>query len=70
MKKNEVLRPLGINQWAVICTIHQEPDYLFIGEEKKWAEEMKRKGLLVSKGKNRYGVTELGEARFDISNPK
>ena len=55
---------LTSTEWAMICTIHQEPRYQFIYNEAKTARRMEAKGLLKSAGGKRYTVTELGERLY------
>lgn len=57
-------KPLKSIHWAVICTIHQEPKYKFVGSEFRLAERMVKLGLLEPKSKKHYGVTPYGEACY------
>jgi DNA-binding MarR family transcriptional regulator len=62
------VRKLTLNQWAVICTLHQCPHYQFAGDDKRIADRMLEAGLLEKK-KDRIGgtfhvVTPEGERRY------
>jgi hypothetical protein len=59
---------LSENEWVMICTIHQEPNYRFTGAENGFAQRMRRKGLLVSKGNCVYAPTEIGERLYQKGN--
>jgi hypothetical protein len=52
-------------QWAIICTIHQEPGYQFIGNEKVAAMRMVKKGWLKRQKHSRFTVTFSGECAYD-----
>lgn len=52
---------LNQNHWAVICTIHQEPDYTFLGSELRIAKKMVELQLLEPHTGNKFKVTSYGE---------
>lgn len=58
--------PLSVDEWAVICTLHQEPDYLFRDSEYRLAQRMAGKGLLTEQAKRRFIATELGERSYRL----
>lgn len=49
-------------QWAVICTLRQQPDYQFAGHELNLARKMVDLGLLsqCTNDQRRFVVTDLG----------
>lgn len=49
------------DEWAIICTIHQEPKYRFLREEFTKASKLEQRGLLQSIGNKMFSVTKLGE---------
>lgn len=57
---------MGNNQWAVICTIRQEPEYKFIQNERRMADRMERDGLLRHEGNGRFIVTKAGEREYGV----
>ena len=57
-------------EWAVICTIRQEPNYRFLYNEAKIAKRMEAKGLLKSIGNKRYEVTDKAKALYEPMTPK
>jgi len=58
-----------MREFAIICTIHQEPNYRFTAGERKAACRMVDKGLLmpVSGDKCRFIVTASGETLYTCS---
>lgn len=44
---NQVIHKLSDEEFVIICTIHQEPDYRFIANERKAACKMVDRGLLM-----------------------
>lgn len=57
-------QPMSTDDWAVICSIKQEPNYQFIRSEKRMAERLADLGLLERKDNKRYAVTAYGERCF------
>lgn len=55
---------LTTNQWAIIATINQEPDYRFVGNERRSADAMAKRGLLKPLPDRRYAVTAKGSKAF------
>jgi hypothetical protein len=51
-------------QWAIICTLHQEPNYRFVSNERQSAERMEKKGWLKSRGNNMFSITRSGEGAY------
>lgn len=54
-------------QWAVVCSIRQQPDYRFLGSEKRYALRMVADGLLYARGDghpDQYTVTTKGLRLF------
>ena len=54
-------------EWAIIASIREQlstypvNEYRFFQDEKRKADKMVKKGLLIQKTKHTYAVTELGE---------
>lgn len=69
---NQVAYKLSDLEFGIICTIHQEPNYRFIAEERKAACKLVDKGLLmpVIDNKSKFIVTESGEALYRFFNLK
>lgn len=61
------MRRLTNLQWAVIATIHNQPDYKFTGDERKAAERMVKRGFLKRLKDNQYKVTHKGEEIYKQS---
>lgn len=70
--ENQVTHKLSDEEFAIICTIHQEPNYRFIANERKVACKLVDKALLmpVIDNKSKFIVTESGEALYRFSNLK
>jgi len=49
------------DEWAIICTIRQEPKYRFLQEELTRAKKLEQRGLIQSIGNKMFSVTKLGE---------
>ena len=49
------------DEWAIICTIRQEPKYRFLQEELARAKKLEQRGLIQSIGNKMFSVTKLGE---------
>lgn len=69
---NQINQKLSDEEFAIICTIHQEPNYRFIAEERKTACKMVDIGLLmpVIDNKSKFVVTKSGETLYSFSNLK
>lgn len=48
-------------EWAIICTINQEPKYRFLKEELTMAKKMEARGLLQFIGNKMFSVTKRGQ---------
>lgn len=71
LNREEAKKKLTDTQWAVICTIHQEPAFRFNRDLKKIAERMEAKGWLKKgRGPHQYIVTEVGEAAYAEASKK
>jgi hypothetical protein len=57
---------LSDNQWSIICTLKQHPDYVFLGSEGRSAERMVERGFLhrSAKKKGCYSITVKGYQWF------
>lgn len=53
--------PLNNDHWAVMCTIHQEPDYTFLGSEWRIANKMVELNLLEPLPGKKFEITSYGE---------
>ena len=53
------------DEWAIICTIHQEPKYRFLQEELARAKKLEQRGLIQSIGNKMFSVTKLGEEFYN-----
>lgn len=49
------------DEWAIICTIRQEPKYRFLQDELTRAKKLEQRGLIQSIGNKMFSVTKLGE---------
>lgn len=69
---DQINHKLSDEEFAIICTIHQEPNYRFTAEERKAACKMVDIGLLmpIFGDKYRLVVTGTGEALYSFSNLK
>lgn len=54
------------DEWAILCTIHQEPKYRFLQEEFAQAKKLEKRGLLQHVGNKRFSVTKLGEELYEL----
>jgi hypothetical protein len=54
-------QPLPNDYWAIMCTIKQEPQYMFLRDEARLAKKMADAGLLAPAGGKRYRITEHGQ---------
>lgn len=66
---DQVTYKLSDLEFAIICTIHQEPNYRFTAEERKAACKMVDIGLLmpVTDDKYRFIVTRTVETLYTFS---
>lgn len=55
---------MTILEWAIISTIHQEPEYVFSQGENSAARKMERLGWLKSRGHGKFRVAAKGEKIF------
>ena len=55
---------LIVDEWAIICTIRQEPKYRFLREELTRAKKLEQAGLIQSIGNKMFSVTKLGEELY------
>ena len=49
------------DEWAIICTIRQEPKYRFLQDELTRAKKLEQRELIQSIGNKMFSVTKLGE---------
>lgn len=69
---DQVIHKLSDEEFVIICTIHQEPNYRFTASERKAACKMVTIGLLVPviNDKYRFVVTKSGKALYSFFNLK
>jgi len=63
-------RKLTLNEWAIICTVCQEPRYQFAAEELRAARRMAGIGYLRERAERRFTVTRLGAAKYKQENAR
>ena len=55
---------LSETEWAIICTIKQQPDYVFVYGEGRAAKKMAQHGFLKPLTAKMYAVTKQGEDAY------
>lgn len=53
-----------VTEWAAICAINIEPNYRFVGNEKRIAQRMAAEGWIRPTQDNKYKVTQKGKRAY------
>ncbi len=61
------LEKLTLEQWAILCTIKQEPKYRFLGNEFKAASTLESHGVLQPIGNRMFSITKFGIELYNKS---